>query len=103
MIDLDFIERLISAIDNSGIDSLEIERGGTRVRLSKTPSTAPAPATLAAAAAPIAHAGPAAPPAPGATRASEPAAPPSSRSLPARSASLEMNLGSYFWPIWTTR
>ena len=38
MIDLDFIERLIAALDQSSVDSLEIERGGTRVRLAKTPS-----------------------------------------------------------------
>jgi acetyl-CoA carboxylase biotin carboxyl carrier protein len=37
MIDLDFIERLIKAVDESGLDSLEIERGGTKVRLAKTP------------------------------------------------------------------
>ncbi len=47
MIDLDFVERLIEALDQSSIDSLEIERGGTRVRLSKTP-----PVTTAAVAAP---------------------------------------------------
>ena len=45
MIDLAFIESLIRAIDQSGLDSIEIERGGTRVRLSKTPPpAAPAPA-----------------------------------------------------------
>ena len=38
MIDLDFIERLLKAFDDSSVDSLELERGGTRVRLSKTPS-----------------------------------------------------------------
>ena len=43
MIDLDFIERLITALDQSSVDSLEIERGGTRVRLSKTPDGAVAP------------------------------------------------------------
>ena len=37
MIDLEFIERLIRAVDESGIDSIEIERGGTRVRVGKTP------------------------------------------------------------------
>ena len=37
MIDLEFIERLIRVFDNSGVDSLEIERTGTRVSLSKTP------------------------------------------------------------------
>ena len=44
MIDLEFLESLIRAIDQSGIDSIEIERGGTRVRISKTP---PPPAQLA--------------------------------------------------------
>jgi acetyl-CoA carboxylase biotin carboxyl carrier protein len=42
VIDLAFIESLIRAIDQSGLDSIEIERGGTRVRLSKTPPPAPA-------------------------------------------------------------
>ena len=37
MIDLEFIERLIRVFDNSGVDSLEIERTGTRISLSKTP------------------------------------------------------------------
>ena len=41
MMDLDFLERLIKALDESGVDSLEIERGGTRVRLSKAPPPAP--------------------------------------------------------------
>jgi acetyl-CoA carboxylase biotin carboxyl carrier protein len=41
VIDLAFIESLIRAIDQSGLDSIEIERGGTRVRLSKTPPPAP--------------------------------------------------------------
>jgi len=41
MIDLEFLERLIQAIDQSGLDSLEIERGGTRIRLSKTAPAAP--------------------------------------------------------------
>lgn len=37
MIDLDLLERLIKALDESSVDSLEIERGGTRVSLAKTP------------------------------------------------------------------
>jgi acetyl-CoA carboxylase biotin carboxyl carrier protein len=37
MIDLEFLERLIRAIDESSLDSIELERGGTRVRLAKTP------------------------------------------------------------------
>jgi acetyl-CoA carboxylase biotin carboxyl carrier protein len=61
MIDFDFIERLIRALDASSIDSLDIERGGTRVRLSKTPPVAPAPvavhAPAPAAALPPAHPG----------------------------------------------
>ena len=37
MIDLEFVERLIRALDESSLDTLELERGGTRVRLSKSP------------------------------------------------------------------
>ncbi len=66
MIDLEFLERLIDALDRSSLDSLEIERGGTRVRLAKTP-----PAAAGAAVAPVAYA--AAPP-----PASVPSAAPSS-------------------------
>jgi acetyl-CoA carboxylase biotin carboxyl carrier protein len=67
MIDLDFLERLIQAIDSSSLDSVEIERGGTRIRLSKSPA-------VAAAAAPAAWAPPVAAPAP-AQAAAAPAAP----------------------------
>ena len=49
MIDLDFIERLLRAFDDSGADSLEIERGGTRIRLAKTPPAVPIPSAVAAA------------------------------------------------------
>lgn len=38
MIDLKFLRRLIRALDESGLDSIEITRGGTRVRLAKTPA-----------------------------------------------------------------
>jgi acetyl-CoA carboxylase biotin carboxyl carrier protein len=37
MIDLEFVESLIRALDDSSLDSLELERGGTRIRLSKSP------------------------------------------------------------------
>ncbi|MBW3628196.1 MAG: acetyl-CoA carboxylase biotin carboxyl carrier protein [Gemmatimonadetes bacterium] len=73
--DLDFLQGLISAVDSSGIDSLEISRGGTRIRIAKTPppahtvtQAAPAPvrdhapAPAAAAAPAAAPAAPAAPP-----------------------------------------
>ena len=39
--DLDFLRGLIEAVDQSGIDSFEMTRAGTRIRISKTP---PAPA-----------------------------------------------------------
>jgi acetyl-CoA carboxylase biotin carboxyl carrier protein len=37
MIDLEFVESLIRALNESSLDSLELERGGTRIRLSKSP------------------------------------------------------------------
>ncbi len=37
MIDIDFVESLIRMLDESALDSLEIRRGGTRIRLSKSP------------------------------------------------------------------
>lgn len=41
MIDMEFLERLIKAIDESTLDSIEIERGGTRLRLAKSPPPQP--------------------------------------------------------------
>lgn len=65
MIDLDFLERLVRLIEESTLDSLEIERSGTRIRLAKSPEyvggAAPAPMLLSAPAAPA----PASAPAPG--------------------------------------
>ena len=52
MIDLDFLRGLIDAVDASGIDSIEIARAGTRIRISKTPP--PAPMIAGSAAAPLA-------------------------------------------------
>ncbi|HSK18410.1 MAG TPA: acetyl-CoA carboxylase biotin carboxyl carrier protein [Longimicrobiales bacterium] len=43
MTDLDFLRGLIDAVDQSGIDSLEINRSGTRIRIAKTPAAAAAP------------------------------------------------------------
>ncbi|HEV2148031.1 MAG TPA: acetyl-CoA carboxylase biotin carboxyl carrier protein [Longimicrobiaceae bacterium] len=54
MIELDFLRGLIEAVDGSGIDSLEISRGGTRIRIAKTPP--PAPVAAAASAPAPAHA-----------------------------------------------
>ena len=51
MIDLDWLQRLIDMVDESDVDSLEISRFATRVRVSKSPpmhvmpGAAPAPAT----------------------------------------------------------
>jgi acetyl-CoA carboxylase biotin carboxyl carrier protein len=73
MIDLDFLRGLISAVDDSGIDSLEIARGGTRIRIHKTPP--PAPVSASAAPAQVVHAAPApAPAAPASAPAPAPAA-----------------------------
>ena len=63
MIDLDFLRGLIEAVDGSGIDSLEISRGGTRIRIAKTPPPAPVSASAAPARAAVEYAVPAAPPA----------------------------------------
>ncbi len=51
MIDAEFVERLIRAVDESGIDTVEIRRGATRVRISKTPPPAPVRTEAAGAAA----------------------------------------------------
>jgi len=47
MIDLEFIERLIRVLDESGLDSLEIERGGTRIKLARTPQGTVGPVAFA--------------------------------------------------------
>ncbi|MHB1168124.1 MAG: acetyl-CoA carboxylase biotin carboxyl carrier protein [Longimicrobiales bacterium] len=73
--DLDFLKGLIEAVDESGIDTLEINRAGTRIRISKTPTatvTTAAPA-LAAPPQPVALP-PAAPAAPAAQSAGQDAA-----------------------------
>ncbi|HEV2736655.1 MAG TPA: acetyl-CoA carboxylase biotin carboxyl carrier protein [Longimicrobiaceae bacterium] len=73
MIDLDFLRGLIEAVDGSGIDSLEISRGGTRIRIAKTPPPAP----VSAAAPARGSVEYALPPAPSAAPAAAPAAAPS--------------------------
>lgn len=83
MIDLDFLRGLIEAVDGSGIDSLEIARGGTRIRIAKTPPPAPVAASAAPARAAVEYAVPAA--APAAAPSAAPAAAPSG-GAPAASA-----------------
>lgn len=81
MIDREFLESLVRLLDESSLDSLEIERGGTRIRLSKSPSGHPptvssAPqhgAAIPALPAPVAPASPA--PAPGSAAPPDDAAP----------------------------
>lgn len=78
--DLDFLRGLIAAVEQSGIDSLEVSRGGTRIRISKTPggttsSAQPAAATTADAA-PLPANPPSAPAAAGAGAVAETPAPP---------------------------
>jgi acetyl-CoA carboxylase biotin carboxyl carrier protein len=52
MTDLDFLRGLIQAVDESGIDSLEINRSGTRIRIAKTPNSPMAAPQFASYAAP---------------------------------------------------
>jgi acetyl-CoA carboxylase biotin carboxyl carrier protein len=62
IVDLDFLRGLIGAVDDSGIDSLEIARGGTRIRISKTPPPSPVAGMMSASGPAMAHYG--APPSP---------------------------------------
>lgn len=66
MIDLDYLERLVQLVDESGLDTVELEHDGTMIRLAKTPEGAvvaapamqamPLPAAAPAATAPAAEA-----------------------------------------------
>ncbi|MDE2793361.1 MAG: acetyl-CoA carboxylase biotin carboxyl carrier protein [Gemmatimonadota bacterium] len=76
MIDIEFVESLIRMLDESSLDNLEIRRGGTRIRLSKSAggnavasvspanSAVPDAAPVVAASAPPPEREPAAPPPP---------------------------------------
>lgn len=48
MIDLELVRSLIRSIDESGLDSIEIEQDGTRIKLSKTPPSGSGPALTTA-------------------------------------------------------
>jgi acetyl-CoA carboxylase biotin carboxyl carrier protein len=80
MIDLEFLRGLIEAVDVSGIDSLEINRAGTRIRIAKTPP--PAPVAAGAAISPIVATGALAP-APAAPALAAPASAPAAAAAPA--------------------
>ena len=76
MIDLEFLEALVRLMDESSLDSVEIARGGTRIRLAKSPSgtvVAGAPAAAAPAAPPPVVAPASVPPGPASAEASAPA------------------------------
>lgn len=79
MMDLEFLRGLIAAVDQSGIDTIEINRAGTRIRISKTPAPTAVVSNGVSAAAPAAvvTTAPAAvaAPAPAAVPAAAPAAP----------------------------
>jgi acetyl-CoA carboxylase biotin carboxyl carrier protein len=56
MIEIEFLRALIAAVDESGIDSLEIARAGTRIRISKSPAVVAGtavPAPIAPVASPV--------------------------------------------------
>lgn len=83
MIEIGFLESLIRMLDDSSLDTLEIRRGGTRLRLSKSPDGI-------AAAHPVAHipAAPAAAVVPASAAAESTATPAASKAAaPAASAS----------------
>jgi acetyl-CoA carboxylase biotin carboxyl carrier protein len=87
MIDLDFLRGLIEAVDGSGIDSLEISRGGTRIRIAKTPPPAPVSAAAPPARAAVEYA---LPPAPASAPAAPAAAPSGGAPAPAASNLVEI-------------
>lgn len=84
MIDLEFVRGLIEAVDSSTIDSLEINRAGTKIRIAKTP-----PAAAISHAPPMYHAAPAPMPAAPAPAAAAPAA--ASAAAPAAPAETKSN------------
>jgi len=79
IVDLEFLQGLISAVDASGIDTLEISRGGTRIRIAKTAAPAQAVVHHAAPAAREHVAAPVAAPAAAAPAAAPAEAVPDSR------------------------
>lgn len=62
MIDLEFLEALVRLMDESSLDSVEIDRGGTRIRLAKSRGAAGAVEVAPAAAGPVPGPAPAAGP-----------------------------------------
>jgi acetyl-CoA carboxylase biotin carboxyl carrier protein len=95
MIDLEFLERLIRTLDESGIDHVEIERGGTRIRVSKSPSAGAA----SGAAAPAASTNAASPPTSAPTAAGNPTAPTAAAGSPPEAQPMASNLAEITSPM----
>jgi acetyl-CoA carboxylase biotin carboxyl carrier protein len=84
LVDLDFLRGLIDAVAQSGIDSLEINRAGTRIRIAKTPASPIPPFPAYPPALPPVASLPAVPPSSAPAVAVTPAAP--AEAAPARTA-----------------
>lgn len=93
LMDLEFLKGLIEAVDGSGIDTIEINRAGTRIRISKTPSSPALPASGPAVHAATPAPAPAAAPV-GAAQEATSAAP-----APVESAPVESNLVDVVSPM----
>ena len=77
MIDIEFVQALIRMLDESSLDNLELRRGGTRIRLSKSPGAAAVVAEAPAARSSADNSAPAlAPASPAPSEGSPPATPP---------------------------
>lgn len=86
LMDLEFVRGLIAAVDESSIDTIEINRGGTKIRISKSPST-------------VLAAGPAAAPVAAAAPAPAPAAAPATPSPEAEASAPKTNLSDVESPM----
>lgn len=82
LIDLDFVRGLIEAVDDSGVDSLEINRAGTRIKISKTPAPVVVPGGVASSSVPAS-------PVPPAPQPAAPAPAPAAAEAPAAAAPAE--------------
>lgn len=80
MMDFEFVEKLIQAMDSSSLDSVEIERDGTRIRLAKTPPPGSGPVYAPAAPSAVVAPPVAAPVAPAAEPLAAPAEAPAAAS-----------------------
>jgi len=94
MMDLDFLKGLIEAVDGSGIDTLEINRAGTRIRISKTPTATVASVPSMLPAAPVVL-----PAAAGVSAATSSDAAPSAEGTPAAAVPAASNLVDVMSPM----